>query len=59
MRPPAFVPPILGLAAGGRALLDLILPPLTLDGGRPALSAGLSGDAWGLISFIEAPVCDG
>ena len=39
--------------------LDLILPPLTLDGGAPAQGAGLSPEAFTRISFLEAPVCDG
>lgn len=46
------------LAAAGRRALDLILPPAALDGG-PALSPGLSPDAWARIAFIEDPVCDG
>ncbi|HEX8232944.1 MAG TPA: ComF family protein [Caulobacteraceae bacterium] len=43
----------------GRALLDLVLPPRPLDGSGAAQSRGLSGEAWGLIRFLEAPVCDG
>lgn len=46
-------------ASAGRALLDLLLPPRPLDGSGAAQSPGLSGDAWGLIRFLEAPVCDG
>jgi len=45
-----------------RAALDVVLPPLALDGGRfaaPVQSGGLSAEAWARISFIEAPVCDG
>lgn len=42
----------------GRRALDLILPPTALDGG-PAISPGLSAEAWGKIAFIEDPVCDG
>ncbi len=45
-----------------RAALDVIMPPLALDGGRPGdpvQSRGLSADAWRKVTFIEAPVCDG
>jgi len=50
--------------AGGmlRAALDVVMPPLALDGGRNAgavQSPGLTADAWSKIGFIEAPVCDG
>jgi predicted amidophosphoribosyltransferase len=50
--------------AGGmlRAALDVVMPPLALDGGRNAgamQSPGLTADAWSKIAFIEAPVCDG
>lgn len=47
-----------GLIAIGRRALDLVLPPTALDGG-PALSPGLTADAWSRIAFIENPVCDG
>jgi ComF family protein len=45
-----------------RAAIDVVLPPLALDGPRSAgavQSPGLTAAAWGKISFIEAPVCDG
>jgi ComF family protein len=45
-----------------RGALDVVMPPLALDGGRGAAamqSPGLSADAWGRIVFLEAPVCDG
>ena len=42
----------------GRGLLDLVLPPRTLDGG-PALSGGLSAQAWSRVTFLDDPVCDG
>jgi ComF family protein len=45
-----------------RAVVDVVLPPLALDGPRTAgamQSPGLSAEAWGKISFLEAPVCDG
>jgi ComF family protein len=45
-----------------RAAVDVVLPPLALDGGRfapPVQSRGLSAEAWGRITFLEAPVCDG
>ncbi len=49
-------------AAAVRAL-DLLLPPRALNEatgrGSSVQSAGLTAEAWGRISFIEAPVCDG
>jgi len=44
-----------------RAVADIVAPPMLLEGGRrePALSPGLSAEAWSRIRFIEAPVCDG
>ena len=47
-----------GAIAAGRRALDLILPPTALDGG-PALSPGLTAEAWSRIAFIDDPVCDG
>lgn len=47
-----------GLTAGAGRLLDLILPPTTLAG-APALSGGLTAEAWQGIEFIAEPVCDG
>jgi ComF family protein len=52
-------PRLADLRPAGRALLDLILPARTLDGGAPAQSQGLSAEAWGRIAFIDGPVCDG
>ena len=46
------------LVAAGRRALDLILPPTALDGG-PAMSPGLSAQAWARIAFVDDPVCDG
>jgi ComF family protein len=47
------------LARAGSGLLDLILPPRALDEGAGAVqSLGLSAQAWGRITFIEAPCCD-
>ncbi len=46
------------IIGAGRALLDLLLPPLDA-GGTPALTSGLPADAWSRIAFLEAPVCDG
>ena len=40
-------------------MLDLLLPPRTLDDGSPAEGSGLSGQGWSRIVFLEAPVCDG
>jgi ComF family protein len=45
-----------------RAAVDVVLPPLALEGGRGAgamQSPGLTAQAWAKITFIEAPVCDG
>ncbi|HZZ89338.1 MAG TPA: ComF family protein [Caulobacteraceae bacterium] len=45
-----------------RGVLDVVMPPLAFDGGRGAAamqSPGLSADAWGKVTFLEAPVCDG
>ena len=47
------------IRASARALLDLVLPPRTLDGSANAQSDGLSAEGWTRIAFIEAPVCDG
>jgi ComF family protein len=44
-----------------RAALDVVMPPLALDGARfaaPTQSRGLTAAAWGQVRFIEAPVCD-
>ncbi|MDB5429903.1 MAG: amidophosphoribosyltransferase [Caulobacter sp.] len=46
------------MAAFARRTLDLLLPPQALDGG-PALSPGLSGEAWSRILWLSEPVCDG
>jgi ComF family protein len=50
--------------AGGlaRAAVELVLPPLALDGGARAgrvQTRGLTAEAWTKIRFLEAPVCDG
>ena len=42
----------------GRSLLDLLLPPSSLDG-EPALSGGLAASAFSKITFLDDPVCDG
>jgi ComF family protein len=42
--------------------MELVLPPLALDGGARVgrvQTRGLSADAWTQIRFLEAPVCDG
>lgn len=41
-----------------RTALDFLLPPRSLDG-EAAQSIGLSGEAWGRVSFLAEPVCDG
>jgi len=48
-----------GVRHAGRGLLDILLPPLDHDSREAAASAGLSPDAWSLVAFMEAPVCDG
>lgn len=42
----------------GRGLLDLLLPPSSLDG-DPALTGGLAADAFAKVTFLDDPVCDG
>jgi ComF family protein len=39
-------------------LLDLILPPMTLDGAH-SLTSGLSAETWSRITFIDDPACTG
>ncbi|PTS89570.1 MULTISPECIES: ComF family protein [unclassified Caulobacter] len=46
------------LAALGRGLLELVLPPRSFDG-EAALSPGLAVEAWNRVSFLDDPVCDG
>lgn len=48
------------MAAGlGRAIADVLLPPMAHDSRAAAASAGLTPDAWSRIVFLEEPVCDG
>lgn len=47
------------MAAFGRGLADLILPPMAHDSAEATASAGLTPDAWSKVVFLEAPVCDG
>jgi ComF family protein len=42
----------------GRSVLDLLLPPSSLDG-EAALSGGLSASAFAKVTFLDDPVCDG
>lgn len=42
----------------GRALLDLLLPPSSLDG-EAALSGGMAASAFVKLTFLDDPVCDG
>jgi len=42
----------------GRGLLDLLLPPSSLDG-EAALSGGMSASAFSKVTFLDDPVCDG
>ena len=51
--------PRIARRAGAR-LLDLVLPPRALDAhADTVLSVGLTADAWRLIHFLDAPVCNG
>lgn len=43
----------------GRGLTDLILPPLAHDAPEAMGAAGLSAGAFGRVTFLEDPVCDG
>jgi len=47
------------VAALTRGVADLILPPLAHDSPEAAAAAGLTPGAWGRVTFLEAPVCDG
>jgi len=40
-------------------LLDMLLPPLSHDGGHAVASSGLTAASWSKITFLEDPVCDG
>jgi ComF family protein len=42
----------------GRGLLDLLLPPSSLDG-EAALSGGMAASAFAKVTFLDDPVCDG
>jgi ComF family protein len=45
-----------------RAAVDVVMPPLALDGARrnaTMQSPGLTAETWTTLSFIDAPVCDG
>ncbi|MGI4818897.1 MAG: ComF family protein [Janthinobacterium lividum] len=43
----------------GRALTDLVLPPLSYDSAKSVASQGLTSALWSQITFLEDPVCDG
>lgn len=45
--------------SAARGLLDLLMPPATIDDGARALAPGLSDQAWSRVTFLEDPVCDG
>ncbi|HEX5378036.1 MAG TPA: ComF family protein [Phenylobacterium sp.] len=47
------------MRAAGRAALDLIFPPQSLDDGPRPMAAGLTAEAWSRITFLDDPVCDG
>ena len=42
-----------------RGVLDILMPPVTLDGGDRPQATGLSDQGWTRIRFLEDPVCDG
>ena len=47
------------VAATGRALIDLILPPRCLSCGIPVTDPGtLCGTCWPALTFIGAPICE-
>lgn len=60
-KPPAHLGRAVARGAGAALTrgLDLLLPPVALDGGVRPLSHGLSAASWGRIVFLDAPVCDG
>lgn len=47
------------LKAFGRAVADVLLPPLAHDSREATASMGLTPDAWTRVVFLEDPVCDG
>lgn len=47
------------LRNAGRSLVDLVLPPASLDGVAGVSGMGLSAGAFSCITFLEDPVCDG
>ena len=42
-----------------RGVIDVLMPPVALDGGARPQGTGLSDPAWTRICFLEDPVCDG
>ena len=56
---PLWKPRLADFRPVARGVLDLILPPRTLDDGVPSQGAGLSRQGWSRIVFLDAPVCDG
>lgn len=49
----------LGARRLGRGVADLLLPTLAYDRPEAAASPGLTPGAWGRVTFLEDPVCDG
>jgi ComF family protein len=39
--------------------LDLVFPPVSLEGGAAPQTTGFGAEAWSRVRFLEAPVCDG
>ena len=53
-------PRVTGRVRGlARGLLDIVMPPVVLDGGPAPQASGLSEAGWSKIVFLEDPVCDG
>lgn len=46
------------MRALGRGVLNLLLPPASLDG-EAALTGGLAATAFSKVTFLDEPVCDG
>ncbi len=47
------------MKSAGRAALDLLFPPQSLDDGPRPLATGLTAAGWSQIHFLDDPVCDG
>lgn len=53
-------PRVAGAVRGlARGLLDVVIPPVSFDGGPRPQGSGLSDQGWSRVTFLEDPVCDG